>query len=101
MKVLALEKDIPGVSDEKFTEQVLMDEAARAWELYKAGVFRELYFRADKEYAVLILECETVEEARKIILTLPLVRNHLIDFEFIPLKAYPGFERLFRNQKRY
>jgi len=31
--------------------------------------------------------------------TLPLVKEGLITFELIPLKAYPGFERLFELRK--
>jgi hypothetical protein len=41
-------------------------EARGVWELYKKGVIREIYFRADRTSAVLILECENLEEAQKI-----------------------------------
>jgi len=59
-----------------------------------------LYFRADREEAVLVLECADVEEARAALNTLPLVREKLIGFDLIPLKAYPGFARLFADQSR-
>jgi hypothetical protein len=36
-----------------------------------------------------------VEEAKKILETLPLVKENLIEFEIIPLIPYPGFARLF------
>jgi muconolactone delta-isomerase len=98
MKLLALEKDVPGIADNAFTEEILQQEAARAWELQQSGVLRELYFRADREAAVLVLECASVEEARSVLSTLPLVKNGLIDFDIIPLKAYPGFARLFHSQ---
>ncbi len=65
MKILALEIDIPGVPDSAFTDEVLKEEAARAWELHQEGIVRELYFRADRPSAVLVLECQSVEEARK------------------------------------
>jgi hypothetical protein len=42
-----------------------------------------------------MLECPDVVSARDILGTLPLVSNKLIEFEIIPLKAYPGFARLF------
>jgi len=42
-----------------------------------------------------VLECPSVDEAREALSTLPFVENQLIAFELIPLKAYPGFERLF------
>jgi hypothetical protein len=41
---------------------------------------------------VLVLECQTVEEALEALSTLPFVQKKLIMFELIPLKAYAGFE---------
>jgi len=94
MKILAIEKEVPGLSTEDFKPH-LTAEAARVWELYQAGVFREMYFRQDRPEAVLILECATVEEAEDVLSTLPLVKAGLITFELIPLGPYPGFARLF------
>ena len=94
MKILAMEKEVPGVADRDFAPH-LKAEAARAWELHQAGVIRELYFRADWPGAVLVLECAGVEEAADVLNTLPLVKAGLIAFDIIPLKAYPGFSRLF------
>ena len=94
MKILAIEREVAGVSAESCAPH-LAAEAARAWELHQAGVIRELYFRADRREAVLILECADVEEARGALATLPLAREGLIAFELIPLVAYPGFARLF------
>jgi muconolactone delta-isomerase len=94
MKILAIEKEIPGLSSEDFKPH-LTAEAARAWELYQAGVFRELYFRQDRPEAVLILECADFDEAEGVLNTLPLVKAGLITFEIIPLVPYPGFGRLF------
>jgi muconolactone delta-isomerase len=98
MKILALEKDLPGVSDSRFTDEILKEEAARAWQLQQSGVIRELYFRADRDSAVLMLECASVDEAKTVLATLPLVQGKLIDFDVIPLAAYPGFARLFHDQ---
>jgi hypothetical protein len=95
MKILAIEKDEPGVADNMFTPEILKSEAGVAWELHQAGIIRELYFHKDKHYAVLILECKDEEEARLKLQTLPLVKNKLIAFELIPLVAYDGFARLF------
>ena len=95
MKLLALEKPLPGVGDSQFTEALLRAEAAKAWELHQAGLVRELYFRADRDETVLVLECAGIEEARKLLADLPLVKAGLIDFEIVPLKPYPGFARLF------
>lgn len=94
MKILALEHELPGATAEKFQE-LAKKEALKAWELHQAGLIRELYFRADRNKAVLILECASVKEAQDILSELPFVRHGLINFEILPLKAYPGFERLF------
>ena len=94
MKILAIEKEIPGVTEEEFGPH-LEAEAAKVWELYQADMFRELYFRKDWPSAVLVLECADVEEANKVLNTLPLVKEGLIAFDIIPLIPYPGFSRLF------
>ena len=94
MKILAMEKELPGVTEEQFKPH-LKAEALRVWELYQADVIRELYFRADRPDAVLVLECADVEVARHTLDTLPLVKEGLIAFDLIPLRPYPGFARLF------
>lgn len=95
MKILAIEKEYDGKAVEDFQPH-LEAEARRVWELYKKGVIREIYFRADRADAVLILECENLKEAKETLSTLPLVKEDLIYFDFIPLAAYSGFERLFK-----
>lgn len=99
MKILALEKQAEGVTAGDFRPH-LEAEAARVWELYQAGVFRELYFRADRDDAVLVLECAGVGEAHEVLNTLPLVKEGLIAFDLIPLAPYPGFSRLFAEERR-
>jgi hypothetical protein len=94
MKILAIEKETPGTTNEQFAP-LLRQEAERAWELYRSGTVRELYFRADREEAVLILECPGLEEALHALESLPLAQSGLISFDLIPLVPYPGFERLF------
>jgi hypothetical protein len=95
MKILAIENEYEGKSSDDF-KPYLKDEAKVVWELYMKNFIREIYFRNDKTSAVLILECESAEEAEKTLTELPLVKEKLIYFEIIPLVAYPGFERLFR-----
>jgi muconolactone delta-isomerase len=98
MKIIAIEHELPDAKSEDFKIHARA-EAARAWELHQAGVVRELYFRVDRSEAVLVLECPDVETARQTLATLPLVANGLIEFELIPLMAYPGFARLFSTQE--
>ena len=94
MKILAMEIETEGVKPEQYRPH-LKAEARRVWELYQSGAIRELYFRADRSEAVLILECTDGNEARQILESLPLVQAGLITFDVIPLIPYPGFARLF------
>ncbi len=97
MKILAIERERQGPRAEDF-QPYLRAEAARAWELYVSGVFRELYFDRDQQNAVLMLECADVVEASEVLNTLPLVQAGLITFDIIPLVPYPGFARLFAHE---
>jgi hypothetical protein len=94
MKLIAIEHEVPGKTAADFAPR-LRAEAQRVWELSQAGLIRESYFRADRDEAVLVLECAGVEEAEEVLGSLPLVQAGLIQFEVIPLKAYQGFARLF------
>jgi hypothetical protein len=96
MKILAIEVETGGVTPEQFTPY-LEAEARAVWELYQSGVIRELYFRADRPEAVLILECADVNEAQETLSGLPLARAGLIRFDMIPLIPYPGFARMFKE----
>ena len=94
MKILAMEKKRPGKTPEDFAPY-LKEETRKVWELNQSGVIRETYLRADRNEAVLVLECADLKEATKILDSLPLVKRGLIDFDIVPLRPYPGFSRLF------
>jgi muconolactone delta-isomerase len=94
MKILAMEIETEGIQPEQYRPH-LQAEARRVWELYQSGTIRELYFRADRSEAVLMLECADAGEAQQVLASLPLVQAGLITFEVIPLIPYPGFARLF------
>jgi hypothetical protein len=96
MKILAMEVESEGVKPEQFTPH-LKAEARRVWELYQNGTIRELYFRADRSEAILILECADTNEAQHVLESLPLVKAGLIRFEVVALIPYVGFERLFEK----
>lgn len=95
MKILAIEKELPGVADSDY-KPWLEAEARKAWELHQEGLIRELYFTDDR-CAVLVLEARDKAHAREIIDQLPLVQQRLIDFDLLTLTAYPGFARLFKS----
>ena len=45
----------------------------------------------DRPLAVIILEADSVEDAKKALDSLPLVREKIIDFDIMALAPYPGF----------
>lgn len=96
MKMLVLMDLVPGTTQEQIAPYLKV-EAARAWELHKQGIFRDMNFRADRPGVVNIIECPSVEEAKKVLATLPLAKAGFMTCEVIPL-MYPVFlESLFAN----
>ena len=66
------------------------------WDLYARGVVREFYTRADNGGpAILGVESENVEAAKKALAILPLVEKNMIDLDFIPLAPFNGLTHLF------
>jgi hypothetical protein len=44
-----------------------------------------------------VLECDDVTEAERLVAALPIAEAGLLDFELIPLRPYMGFRQLFRD----
>jgi hypothetical protein len=97
MKILAIEKEVPGIAPDSYKPH-LKTEALRVWELYQAGVVREIYFQGDRANAVLIMECGSLSEAQVNLDSLPLVQAGLIHFEVTALAPYRGYARLFAKE---
>lgn len=95
MRIIALEKEISTARPIDFRKNAKV-EAKALWKLYINGFVREFYFRKEKKLAVLLLEVKNKVEAKKVLNKLPYVRKELIEFELIPLRPYPGFQRLFK-----
>jgi hypothetical protein len=94
MKCIALERELPEATPEDFAKYA-DQEARKVWELIQQDIIREIYFRADRDSAVIVLESRDVTDAGEVLALLPYVTQGLIEFEIIPLKAYPGLGRLF------
>jgi muconolactone delta-isomerase len=93
MKILAFEQERP--SAVQTTQATLRAEAERVWQLQQENTIREIYFRADRLTAVLVLECDSVTEAEQLLATMPLVQAGAITFDLVPLRPYDGLARLF------
>ena len=97
MKVLAIGHPRSGVRWEDIAPYV-GEQARTVWEQYETDQVREFYLRADHQPgAVLVLECDDVMEAERLVAALPIAEAGLLDFELIPLRPYMGFRQLFRN----
>lgn len=94
MKILAIAKIDPQTTPARMQPH-LEAEVEHAWKLYREGTLREMYDRQDRRGVVFILECGSVEEARRILDGLPFVREKLIDFETVCLEPFSYFEMLF------
>lgn len=99
MKILVMPKPIEGVAREDMLRHAPAEIQA-VWELYKQGIVREFYTRAQEAgRVVLILESASAEAARDALASLPFVQLHLIDFDIIPLAPFFGLEHLPRAEQ--
>jgi hypothetical protein len=97
VKVLAIGHARSGIRWEHIAPYV-GEQARSVWERYEIDQVREFYLRADHQPgAVLILECDDVTEAERLVATLPLAEAGLLDFELIPLRPFMGFRELFED----
>ena len=94
MKVMAYDRFKPGVTMETITPH-LPEEVANVWRLWKAGVVRENYARADQPGVVIVFEVDAVEEARRYTDDFPLTRAGYLEWFFVPMMAPLPLESLF------
>ena len=94
MKVIAYDRMKPGVTYEK-VEPYLPKEVANVWRLWKAGIVRENYARADELGVVIVFEVDGVETAKRYADDFPLTKAGLIEWFFIPLQIPLPIEVLF------
>lgn len=86
MKILAYDRFRPGVTLQTI-EPYLRDEVANVWRLWKAGIVRENYARADEPGVVIVFELDDVDQARRYVQDFPLSRAGLLEWFLIPLQA--------------
>jgi len=94
MKIIAYDSFKPGVTMESI-KPYLKEEVANVWRLWKAGIVRENYARADVSGVVIVFECENVEEAKRYVEDFPLSKRGFLDWFYIPLDAPLPLEFLF------
>ncbi len=99
MKILCLDRPLPGATLEKYQPH-LLDEVRHTWQAYKNGVVRDIYFRQDRPGVAIFLECASTDEALKALADLPLVKAGLLEFDAIPLGPFVNWELLFAPTNR-
>jgi hypothetical protein len=93
MKILAIEKEVPGVDWSTVSKDLLAKEALNVYNMYLTGQLREHYFNEER-CAVLVLECDSKAQAQELLEKLPLVQKNLIVFEIMELRPYTGYDRI-------
>jgi hypothetical protein len=97
MRIIAYDRFKPGVTLETITP-FLPDEVSNVWRLWKAGVVRENYARADEPGVVIVFELASVEEARRYTDDFPLSKAGYLEWFFIPVTVPLPIESLFRPE---
>jgi hypothetical protein len=97
MKIIAYDRFKAGVTLDT-VKPYLRDEVSNVWRLWKAGIVRENYARADQPGVVIVFECDTVEAARRYVEDFPLSKAGLLEWDFIALDAPLPLEFLFDPQ---
>lgn len=93
MKILAIEKEVPGIDWSTVSKDILTQEALDVYKMYLSEKLREHYFTEARQ-AVLVLECNSKEEAQTLLDKLPLVVNRLISFDVMELHPFTGYDRI-------
>jgi len=94
VKIIAYDRFRPGVSMDMI-KPYIREEVANVWRLWKAGVVRENYARADVNGVVIVFECRDVDEAKRYVEDFPLSKAGLLEWDYIPLDAPLPLEFIF------
>jgi hypothetical protein len=97
VRIIAYDRLKPGVTLDT-VEPYLPEEVSNVWRLWKAGIVRENYARADEPGVVIVFELDSVEQARRYTDDFPLSQAGFLEWFFIPLMAPLPIERLFRSE---
>jgi hypothetical protein len=97
MKIIAYDRFKPGVTMETI-KPYIEEEVANVWRLWKAGIVRENYTRADVPGVVIVFECVNVDEAKRYVGDFPLSKAGLLEWDYIPLDAPLPLEFLFDTE---
>ena len=74
----------PGITRDQI-QKVMQTEVRETVALYLDGKIQQWYSRGDGKGVVFLLDCKTVDEAKAILETLPLVKANFASFDYVTL----------------
>ena len=83
-EVLVIQTPRPGVTPQQIMAAI-PEEIQATVKLYFDGKIRQWYSRGDGKGVVFMVDAKSEEEARAIMETLPLAKEHLMDHQYVPL----------------
>src|SRR5215472_9340548 len=83
-EVLVIETPKQGVTAQQIMA-VIPEEIRATVKLYLDGKIRQWYSRSDGKGVVFVVDAKSEDEARAIMETLPLAKEHLMDHQYIPV----------------
>ena len=83
-EVIVIETAKQGVTSQQVMA-VIPEEIKATVKLYLDGKIRQWYSRGDGKGVVFVVDAKTEDEARAIMETLPLAKEHLIDHQYVPV----------------
>ena len=83
-EVLVIQTPRQGVTPEQIMA-VIPAEIRATVKLYLDGKIRQWYSRGDGKGVIFLVDAKTEDEARALMETLPLAKEHLMDHEYIPV----------------
>ena len=83
-EVIVIETPRQGVTPDQIMA-VIPAEIRATVKLYLDGKIRQWYSRGDGKGVIFVVDAKTEDEARAIMETLPLAKEHLMDHQYIPV----------------
>jgi len=97
MQILALSRRLPGVTAEQLSPLAQVESMA-ALALMEAGTIRSVHMCPERPGSMIVLECESLDEARAVLRRLPMVSAGLLDFDLSRMLPYTGYKALLRSE---
>ena len=82
--VLVIETAKQGVTAQQIMA-VIPEEIRATVKLYLDGKIQQWYSRGDGKGVIFVVDAKTEDEARAIMETLPLAKEHLMDHQYVPV----------------